>query len=40
MRQYAKELVALAPDVIFANGPPAVAELKKIISRSSPPASD
>jgi putative tryptophan/tyrosine transport system substrate-binding protein len=30
--QYAKELVALAPDVILANGTPAVAELKKITS--------
>ena len=32
IRQYAKELVALAPDVILANGTPAVGELKKITS--------
>jgi putative ABC transport system substrate-binding protein len=30
IRQYAEELVALAPDVILANGTPAVAALKKI----------
>lgn len=32
IRQYAKELVALAPDAILANGTPAVAELKKVTS--------
>src|SRR4051794_41555833 len=32
IRQYAKELVTLAPDVILANGTPAVVELKKITS--------
>lgn len=32
IRQYARELVSLAPDVILANGTPAVAELKKITS--------
>jgi putative ABC transport system substrate-binding protein len=32
IRKYAGELVALAPNVILANGTPAVAELKKITS--------
>lgn len=32
IRQYAKELVALAPDAILANGTPAVVELKKVTS--------
>ncbi|SIO47371.1 putative ABC transport system substrate-binding protein [Bradyrhizobium erythrophlei] len=32
IRQYAEELVALAPDVILANGTPAVTALKKITS--------
>jgi putative tryptophan/tyrosine transport system substrate-binding protein len=32
IRQYAEELVALSPDVILANGTPAVAALKKITS--------
>jgi putative ABC transport system substrate-binding protein len=32
IRQYARELVALAPDVILANGTPVVAELKTVTS--------
>jgi putative ABC transport system substrate-binding protein len=32
IRQYAEELVALAPDVILANGTPAVIALKKLTS--------
>jgi len=35
IRQYAQELVALAPDIIVANGTPVVAELKQL-TRSIP----
>ena len=35
VRQYAQELVALAPDIILANGTPVVAELKPL-TRSIP----
>jgi len=35
IRQYAQELVALAPDMILANGTPVVAELKRL-TRSIP----